>query len=114
MVPSGVIELSEGEETSYFESITATCTAKVVSNTFGGWVLDPVVEDAEHRCLPVGFCNVQRGEQPIPVDDSDKKVLLAPFDNFLEEPLTKLGPGEVGGHIFAYCKGIGNIHHHKE
>ena len=107
MRPSGVIELNEDDEKSYFESITATCTEKAVSNTFGGWILDPLVEDVELKCLPVGFCHIKRGKHPIPVEDSDKKVQFAPFNNFLEEPLTKFGPVEIGGHIFAYCKGQG-------
>ena len=105
---AGVIELIEDDETSYFEHITAMCTAKEVSKTFAGWVLDPLVEDADLKCIPSGFCNVFKGKPPIPVEEDDKKVYFAPFDNFLEEPLTKFGPVEVGGHMFAYCKGSGN------
>ena len=106
-MPSGVIELKDEEEKSYFESITATCTEKIVHDTFGAWILDPPVEDVELKCIPIGFCDVQRGKHPIPVDDGDKKVKFAPFNDFLVEPLTKFGQVEIGGHIFAYCKGQG-------
>ena len=69
--------------------------------------MDPPVENIDIKCVPVGSCDIERGRAPILVEDEDKKVKFAPYDNFIEEPLTKFGPVEVGGHIFAYCKGSG-------
>ena len=112
MLPAGVIELNDDGEKSYFHSITSTCTEKTIHKTFGGWVLDPPVEDVELNCIPSGFCNVDKAKPPIPVDGNDKKVFFAPYDNFLEESLTKFGPVEIGGRIFAYCKGSGTVFKH--
>ena len=103
------MELNEDDEKSYFEYIQVTCTEKAVSKTFGGWVLDPPVENIDLKCVPSDACNLYRGKAPIPVEDDDKKVWFAPFNNFLDEPLTKFGPVEIGGNIFAYCKDSGNF-----
>ena len=109
MSPAGVIELSEDDEKYYFKRINVTCTPKAVHKRFGGWVLDPPIEKKELQCLPAGFCEIERENAPIPVEDNDKKVLFAPFKDFLGETQAHFGPVEVDGQIFAYCKGQGNF-----
>ena len=99
--------MMEDGTANYYRHITATCTEKAVFDTFGGWVLDPPIEDIQPSCLHNGFCNFQRGKPPILVDKNDKKVNFAPFDNFLAEPQTKYQPLEIGGRILVYCKGMG-------
>ena len=106
-MPAGVVELTEDDSMVHYERITATCTEKAIFDTFGGWILDPPVEDVDMRCIPNGFCNFKRGKSPISVTEDDNKVAFAPFNNFLEEPLTKFQPVEKGGHILVYCKGMG-------
>ena len=91
----------------YYDYITATCTEKAIHNTFGGWVLDPPVEDTSFKCVPTGVCSNEREEAPIPIEENDEKVMFAPFNDFLEEPAMKFGPVEVDGNIIVYCKGTG-------
>ena len=108
-MPAGVIELSEEDELSYFEKINVTCKEKVILNTFAKWVLDPPIEDLNFQCLPSSFCMNERKTSPIPVEGGDRKVLFAPFKNYLDETLLKFGPVEVDGQIFAYCGATGVI-----
>ena len=99
----------EEEDKSHYEYISATCTEKAIHETFGGWVLDPPVEDFDLKCVSSGVCKIERGIAPIPVEDGDKNVLFARFTSFLYEPLSKFGPVEIGGTMFAYCKSPGTI-----
>ena len=107
-MPAGAVEMTEDDSVTYYERITATCTEKALFKTFGGWILDPPVEDVDLRCIPNGFCNFKRNKSPIPVMEDDVKVAFAPFNNFLSEPLTTFQAVEIGGHILVYCKGMGN------
>ena len=108
MLPSGIFEFTQNDEKVHYEYITATCTEKAIHKTFGGWVLDPPVDDSDVKCVPAGLCTNQKGKAPIPVEENDNKVMFAPFNDFLEEPALQFGPVEIGGNIVAYCKGVGD------
>ena len=111
VLPSGIFEYTDGDQKINDAYITATCTKKAIHNTFGGWVLDPPLEGIDFKCVPMGMCENQRGTPPIPIEENDRKVVFAPFDDFLEEPLLQFGPVEMGGNIVAYCKGVGQLKH---